>query len=220
MERTIALRFAIGLVAILGTTVQAVPLPVGGGWCYLTWAREDDDAWNDGGPFTFTWTSWTLLTVTDMLYPGDQLKSTIGISGSERPRHPSGTSLSTIPRVPLHDDLDLACSYHAYGVPGRSPSPPGDHSITLYPSLDPYVCGMGGMRVDESESPAYQDYEVVPVDAAQARTPVTLIFSEMIELGETSLVISHSGPACPAGYRMGVPPTYYDLAPPQRTRRP
>ncbi|MGE5297143.1 MAG: hypothetical protein ACM3VT_20150 [Solirubrobacterales bacterium] len=210
MKRTIALGFAVGLIAILGTTAQAVEVTVGGGWYEFYWGvdesgNETGDPWNAEGPFTFTADAWTVLKVTDVFVPGDQFEVYNG-----------GIYIGTT-SVPVWDPCLYTDSYdYASSNPpwssGTLTLAPGSYSLTLFACIDPYGWGAGGLRVDVSESPVYTNYEVIPVDATTGTTPVTLIFTEMIELGETSLVTSQSGPACPTGYRMGEAPTYYALS--------
>lgn len=63
-----------------------------------------------------------------------------------------------------------------------------------------------------SNTPAGVDILVEPVDEATATSPVQLMFSEVEEPGgETTLVVSSTGPALPQGLQLGDPPTYYEL---------
>lgn len=208
MKRSVAWGLAVALIAVFATTAQAAwPLTVGAGWYdfYWGWDFPNDDSWNEGGPFTFTSDSWTVLTVTDGLVPVDQFEIYDG-----------GVLIGTT-STPSGDEFLCANSYDEALADSNWSSgtfllAPGDHAITIFTCLDPYFSGVGGLRVDVSESPVYTDYQVIPVDVTTGTTPVTLVFSEMLQLGETTLVTSPSGPACPSGFRMGVPATYYNLA--------
>lgn len=219
MKRTIALRLAVALIAVFATTAQgAWPLTVGGGWYDFYWGLDypDDDSWNDEGPFTFTSDSWTVLTVTDVFFPIDRFEvydKGVLIGTTSVPIGPSIPNWEDIPWEdrPYVDWYDEALADSDWSS-GTFFLAPGDHAITIFTCLDPYHCGMGGLRVDVSESPVYTNYQVIPVDVTTGTTPATLIFSEMRQLGETTLVTSASGPACPAGFRMGAPATYYNLA--------
>ncbi len=215
MKRIVALTLAIGLMATFATTANAEwPVTVGGGWYDFFWGLDypNDDSWNDEGPFTFTSSSWTVLTVTDVFFPIDQFAVydagdiLIGTTSV-----PIGTSISNWEDLPYVETYNEAVSNPDWSS-GTFLLAPGEHAITILTCLDPTLCGMAGLRVDVSESPVYTDYQVIPVDATTGTTPVTLIFSEMLQLGETSLVTSPSGPACPTGFRMGVPATYYNLS--------
>jgi hypothetical protein len=53
---------------------------------------------------------------------------------------------------------------------------------------------------------------VEPVDARTQTTPVTLSYSNVTRGGNTMLTTSGTGQAPPAGFRLGTPPTYYDLS--------
>jgi len=52
---------------------------------------------------------------------------------------------------------------------------------------------------------------VQPTDSATGGSPVTLTFDNVTQAGETELVTSASGPPPPTGFRLGSPPTYYEL---------
>lgn len=52
---------------------------------------------------------------------------------------------------------------------------------------------------------------VRPVDGSTGTSPVTVIFDRVTAAGETRLTTSAYGPPPPAGYRLGVPPVYYDI---------
>src|SRR3989475_91035 len=52
---------------------------------------------------------------------------------------------------------------------------------------------------------------VQPVDATSGATPVTVTFANVTAAGDTTLTTSAAGPQPPAGFKLGTPPTYYDL---------
>jgi probable HAF family extracellular repeat protein len=53
------------------------------------------------------------------------------------------------------------------------------------------------------------DIPVTPVDPGSGESPVTLVFDEIIEAGETTLTISPTGIPSPNGFKIGNPPQYY-----------
>src|SRR5439155_11597253 len=53
---------------------------------------------------------------------------------------------------------------------------------------------------------------VQPIDITTGTTPVTLTFAAVTVAGTTSLTTSSAGPVPPAGFRLGDPPTYYELS--------
>jgi hypothetical protein len=53
--------------------------------------------------------------------------------------------------------------------------------------------------------------EVQPVDSTTGATPVTVTFDAVTSGGNTSLGTSDSGNPPPSGFKLGTPPTYYDI---------
>jgi hypothetical protein len=53
--------------------------------------------------------------------------------------------------------------------------------------------------------------QVLPFDTASGTSPASVLFSQITQAGSTNLATSASGPAPPAGYRLGTPPAYYEL---------
>ena len=60
-------------------------------------------------------------------------------------------------------------------------------------------------------TPAGSNVIVSPIDVATGSAPATLTFSSVTQTGATSLVMTGGGPAPPAGFQLGNPPTYYEL---------
>jgi hypothetical protein len=60
-------------------------------------------------------------------------------------------------------------------------------------------------------TPAGANVNVQPADSTTGTTPVSLTFSQVTQVGETSLSTSDSGPAPPSGFQLGSPATYYEL---------
>jgi hypothetical protein len=52
---------------------------------------------------------------------------------------------------------------------------------------------------------------VQPVDSATGTAPVTITFDSVTEAGFTSLTITSTGPPPPSGFKLGKPPTYYEI---------
>jgi hypothetical protein len=52
---------------------------------------------------------------------------------------------------------------------------------------------------------------VEPTDFVTGMVPICLTFDQITEAGNTSLIVSGSGPAPPSGFQGGDPPAYYDL---------
>lgn len=65
--------------------------------------------------------------------------------------------------------------------------------------------------LDVLNTPVGSNVLVTPVDEATGTSPVTLTFNQVMETGSTSLTIGSVGPPPPAGFRLGTPPTYYEL---------
>jgi hypothetical protein len=64
---------------------------------------------------------------------------------------------------------------------------------------------------DAANTPTGTDVVAQPADATTGTTPITLTFSNVTEGGTTSLTTSSAGPPSPSGFKLGTPPTYYDI---------
>jgi YVTN family beta-propeller protein len=61
-------------------------------------------------------------------------------------------------------------------------------------------------------TPTGSDIMVDPVDSTTGASPISLTFSNITQSGETSLTTSSLGPPPPSGFRLGNPPTFYELS--------
>ena len=125
--------------------------------------------------------------------------------------------------------LDAAGTAFEYA--GIDPAPltnifnPGavDQGIAVDPSGNAYVAGytpflssQGArqgflLKIADGNTPAGVNVVLHPVDATTGATPITLTFSDVTQAGSTTLTSSASGPATPAGFQLGNPPTYFEL---------
>ena len=62
------------------------------------------------------------------------------------------------------------------------------------------------------DTPAGSDVVTQPIDPATGQTPVLIGFETVTTGGVTSLTTSGTGPAAPAGFALGDPPTYFDIS--------
>lgn len=72
-----------------------------------------------------------------------------------------------------------------------------------------------GFQIASSNTPAAptgQTPPISPVDSTTGASPVSLIFSNVPQPGQTSLTTSAGGPAPPSGFQLGTPPVYYMLS--------
>jgi|RhiMetdeSRZDD1v2_1073273.scaffolds.fasta_scaffold20161_3 hypothetical protein len=90
-------------------------------------------------------------------------------------------------------------------------------STTACPSADQRgavrpagACDVGAYQV--TNTPSGTNVAVQPIDSASGRAPVTLTFSDVAQPGTTTLNISAAGPPPPSAFRLGNPPTYFDVA--------
>ncbi|MBK9745767.1 MAG: carboxypeptidase regulatory-like domain-containing protein [Chloroflexi bacterium] len=60
-------------------------------------------------------------------------------------------------------------------------------------------------------TPVGSNVSVQPIDSTTGMTPVTLIFSQITQSGTSSLITLPPGPPPPNGFKLGNPPTYYEL---------
>lgn len=61
------------------------------------------------------------------------------------------------------------------------------------------------------QTPAGENVQVQPVDTTTGATPVTLVFSQVTQAGETGLTTNDTGPAQPAGLALQMLSKFYDL---------
>jgi hypothetical protein len=146
MKRISTIAMVVGLLAVLGGTVQAVPLTVDGGWQTFNWI-DGPDVWNVEGAFTYDVPFWTSLKVTDG-----------GLSGDQFEVYDDGALLGTT-SVPTYNSA-LAGNFnydylftHPDSSSGQWLLPPGPHSITLYTIAIPgeqYANGTAALRADSA----------------------------------------------------------------------
>jgi len=67
-------------------------------------------------------------------------------------------------------------------------------------------------KLEPPNTPAGASINVLPVDSTTGTTPVELTFDQVTQSGETSLQTSATGAEPPAGFALGDPATYYELA--------
>jgi len=71
---------------------------------------------------------------------------------------------------------------------------------------------VGLTAANPTNTPAGMNIVVLPVDLTTGTAPVTVTFDNVSQAGTTSLSVSQTGPSPPSGFRLGAPPTYYELA--------
>ena len=97
----------------------------------------------------------------------------------------------------------------------------GQSSATLNGVFNPCTDDVTGSSLDETfgptglpapNTPPGTDVVVSPVDTVTNSSPVTVTFSSVTAAGNTTLTTSSTGPLPPAGFMLGPPPVYYNLA--------
>ncbi len=97
-------------------------------------------------------------------------------------------------------------------VSGESPIGTGIvfwYSATGYQNNDTFFTHGGFFS--PGNTPVGTSVSVQPEDTSTGTTPITLTFDSVHQTGMTTLTTGSSGPPPPAGFRLGDPPTYYDL---------
>jgi uncharacterized membrane protein len=84
-------------------------------------------------------------------------------------------------------------------------------SFTPADSID-YTTATASVMLVVNNTPTGLGATVLPVDPSTGTSPVSLTFSNVTQAGVTSLAISKSGPATPAGFAVGTPPIYFNLS--------
>jgi len=115
----------------------------------------------------------------------------------------------------------VSCSNPSPGPQVFTFSTPGIKSVTIDsslggrtgPPLDDLILAVGSSSTSTS---AGSDVVVQPpaVDAYGdpiGESPVTFTFQEVIGAGETTITVRETGPPPPTGFKLGAPPTYFDL---------
>jgi len=99
---------------------------------------------------------------------------------------------------------------HAGGQPGQLSFPNG---VDVDASGNVYVADTANSRIQVfGNTAAGDDVLVQPVDPETGLTPVTVTFDTVSQPGSTTLTTSQTGPSPPSGFRLGSPPTYYDIS--------
>jgi len=70
---------------------------------------------------------------------------------------------------------------------------------------------MGAYECQQNTPPG-SNIIVEPQDPATGTTPVTMTFTTVQQVGDTTLTVSSDGPEVPEGFSLGDPATYYDIA--------
>ena len=83
------------------------------------------------------------------------------------------------------------------------------HDSDLYVGTDNGVTGTEVWKATANTSAGCEVIE--PVDDTTGTTPVTVTFDQVIEGGTTSLVTLEEGDPEPPGFKLGDPPTYYEI---------
>ena len=83
-----------------------------------------------------------------------------------------------------------------------TPTPTDTETPTSTPTATPTASG--NTQVGEN-------IQTEPIDTTGGTAPVTLTFAQVTQGGTTSLTTSSSGPPPPTGFKLGSPPTYYEL---------
>ena len=73
------------------------------------------------------------------------------------------------------------------------------HNIWVFPNIS--------TNTSAGEDPP----PLTPVDSTTGAAPVEITFDNVTSAGFTSLVTAPTGPPLPEGFRLGTPPTYYDI---------
>jgi alpha-tubulin suppressor-like RCC1 family protein len=84
-----------------------------------------------------------------------------------------------------------------------TPTATPTYSPTNTPTATPTASG---------NTPIGNNIQAQPIDSTGGTTPVTLTFAQVTQGGTTSLTTSSSGPPPPTGFKLGNPPTYYELS--------
>ncbi len=143
----------VSVVAVLlglmsGSAAAATAINVGDGWHSFTWFGGNG-APIAQGPFTFTATSVSVVTVTDAFCAGDVFGVTEG-------GLPIGLNTSAVavdlPCVPSVGSPDVALLERRYSH-GRYFLLPGFHSIELTAVISPFGGGGAFVRVDHLFGP-------------------------------------------------------------------
>ena len=92
--------------------------------------------------------------------------------------------------------------------------PPGTLVITAIYSGDLAFTGSPSSPASLeviANTPAGDNVTATPVDGSTGASPITLQFDEVTAPGTTTLQITPTGPPPPSGFKLGNPPTYYNL---------
>lgn len=103
--------------------------------------------------------------------------------------------------------------YLSYSGAPHTPAPFFDNvQITALGTASPGIDCSGYPRYcDHGYTPPGEDVVVNPIDPTTGTQPVTLTFANIATPGSTSVTTGGTGNPPPEGFRLGSPPTYYDI---------
>ena len=67
-------------------------------------------------------------------------------------------------------------------------------------------------RMSLGSTPTGEDITVQPVDPVTGTSPVTITFGDVTQPGETTVATASQGPPLPQSFKLGNPPTYYEIS--------
>ena len=85
-------------------------------------------------------------------------------------------------------------------------------NLTESPTYDEWSPDWLQLVEEEENNTPVGAPEVVPVDGTTGGTPVTVIFTNVDVAGQTTLETSGAGAPPPTSFRLGAPPTYFDIS--------
>jgi hypothetical protein len=122
--------------------------------------------------------------------------------------------------VPLDSDGDGVSNLDEINEFQTYPGDPNDRprlgdtvtgSAVVMADSAPAPFGPTGISTTIVNTPLGAGVTVQPLAAGGGGSPVTLTFSNVVAAGNTQVAIGGSGPAAPAGFDLGAPPTYYNV---------
>lgn len=163
------------------------------------WRSSDGSSWERiidegfGNPYNVYMTIHNPISSEDFLYIGTRNDAT----GGELWRTFDGVTWT-----------QLACC--GFENPNNFRLKPFSFGNELYVATCNHATGMEVWK-EIPNTPPGDDIAIEPVDDTTGTTPVTITFDQVTEEGTTSLVTLPEGDPEPVGFKLGDPPTYYEI---------
>jgi hypothetical protein len=142
--------------------------------------------------------------------PGDLNNTPAGLSPNGLYNNGGKTpSIALLTGSPARDAVPLSPTSYCTAIDGVTPIANDQRGVARPQGA---ACDIGAFEFTAGSTPTGTNVITQPVDTATGSTQVTLTFANVTVPGSTSLTTTETGTPPPTGFKLGVPPVYYNLS--------